>query len=98
MKPKLFEVSGVLEIFEEYTASWTYLFIPFKSVPDVDPGGWGAIPIEVTVGKTTWVTSMFPLKKSGYFIPIKKLVQKKENIKAGDKITAKYFTTRGNFD
>lgn len=42
MKPRSYSVSGILEMFEGYTANWTYLFIPFKYVPDVDPGGWGA--------------------------------------------------------
>jgi len=93
---KKYSVKGKLVMFEEYTTAWTYLFIPFDKVPDVDPGGWGSIPVEVTVGKSTWITSLFPLKKEGYFLPVKKLILKKENLRPGDTITAKYFTTRGN--
>ena len=84
-------------MFEEYTAPWTFLFIPFNKVPDVDPGGWGAVPLEVTLKKSTWRTSMFPYYKEGYFLPIKKPILKKENLKLGDKVTVKYFTTRTNF-
>lgn len=49
--------------------------------------GWGSIPVSVTVGKTTWKTSIFPDKKSGsYLLPMKAEVRKKEDISAGDTI------------
>jgi hypothetical protein len=96
-KPRIYTVTGKLVMFEEMTAPWTYLTIPLNKVPDVDPGGWGAIPVEVTVGKTTWRTSMFPLPGAKeYFLPMKKPVLKKEDLKLGDEITAEYFTTRSN--
>lgn len=89
-------MTGKLVMFEEYTAAWTYLFIPFNKVPDIDPGGWGSIPVEVAVGKSRWKTSLFPLKKEGYFLPVKKLILKNEGLHLGDAITAKYQATRGN--
>ena len=50
--------------------------------------GWGSIPVSVTVGITTWKTSIFPDKKSGlYLLPIKADVRKKENISAGDSVS-----------
>ena len=50
--------------------------------------GWGSIPVSVTVGSTTWKTSIFPDKKSGsYLLPMKAVVRKKENICAGDTIS-----------
>ena len=50
--------------------------------------GWGSIPVSVTVGSTTWKTSIFPDKKSGsYLLPMKADVRKKENICAGDTIS-----------
>ncbi len=49
--------------------------------------GWGSIPVEVTVGKTSWSTSVFPDKKSGcYLLPIKKEVRLKEDVWDGDYI------------
>ena len=90
MKNKQFSVTGKLEIFDMY-APWTYMRILPVDVPNVITGGWGSIPIEVTIGKTTWKTSMFPLpKQEAYFIPVKKQVLKKENLKAGVKATVKY--------
>lgn len=50
--------------------------------------GWGAVPVEVTLGKTTWRTSIFPDSKSGtYILPLKALVRKKEGVYEGDMVT-----------
>ncbi len=50
-------------------------FAPRKAV------GFGSIRVEVTVGKTTWRTSIFPDKKSGtYLLPTKASVRKAEGI------------------
>lgn len=50
--------------------------------------GWGSIPVSVTVGSTTWKTSIFPDKKSGsYLLPMKADVRKKEDISAGDSVS-----------
>lgn len=85
-----FSVTDILQSFEG-KAAWVYLPIDFLDVPPVPPRGWGSIPIEVTLNKTTWKTSMFPLpKKQGYFIPIKQAILKAENLKVGDKVTIKY--------
>lgn len=48
--------------------------------------GFGSIRVEVTLGASTWRTSLFPDKESGgYILPIKAAVRKAENIAAGDK-------------
>lgn len=89
MPQPIFKVTGKLEVFEG-KAAWVYLPIDFADVPPVFPGGWGSIPIEVTLGHSTWKTSMFPLRKQGYFIPVKQLILKSENLNVGDKVTVKY--------
>lgn len=48
--------------------------------------GFGAIPVAVKIGKTTWKTSIFPDKDGTYLLPLKKEVRVKENIKTGDAI------------
>ena len=48
--------------------------------------GFGSIPINVTIGKTTWKTSIFPDKEGSYLVPLKKEIRLKENIKVGDTI------------
>jgi Domain of unknown function (DUF1905) len=45
--------------------------------------GWGVIPSTVTVGGTTYTTSLFP-KNGGYLVPIKVAVQRAENVSVGD--------------
>lgn len=50
--------------------------------------GFGSIPVTVTVGETTWRTSIFPDKYSGsYILPLKASVRKKEGIEAGEQLT-----------
>jgi hypothetical protein len=50
--------------------------------------GFGSLPVEVTIGKTTWKTSIFPENKNGAFLLLLKAeVRKKENIRAGDMVS-----------
>ncbi len=44
--------------------------------------GWGMIPVEVTVGGTTWTTSLFP-RQGGYLLPVKDAVRAAEKIAVG---------------
>ncbi|MCI0542679.1 DUF1905 domain-containing protein [bacterium] len=77
-------------------AGWHFVTIPEKQSQDIKKrfgaivrakGGWGAIPVTVTLGKTSWKTSIFPDKKSGvYLLPLKAPVRKKEGILADDTI------------
>ncbi len=75
-------------------AGWQFVTIPktqskiiTKTYGDLKRG-WGSLPVLVTIGKTTWKTSIFPDKKAGaYLLPLKTLVRKKENIKLGETIT-----------
>lgn len=57
--------------------------------------GWGAVPVEVTVGETRWETSLLP-KDGGYLVPLKAVVRQREGIDAGDAVTvAMRIATRG---
>jgi hypothetical protein len=50
-------------------------------------GGFGSLPVTVTLGKTKWKTSIFPDSKSGtYLLPLKSKVRKTENVTAGETI------------
>ena len=50
--------------------------------------GWGSVPVSVTIGGTTWKTSIFPDKKVGSFVlPLKAEVRKAEGIAEGDTVS-----------
>jgi hypothetical protein len=74
-------------------ASWYYLIIPIELAGDIKDSyiwprrGFGAIPVNLTIGKTSWKTSVFPEKIGTLMLPLKKEIRVKENIKEGDLIT-----------
>lgn len=75
-------------------AGWHFVTIPKKQSEDIKKEfealshGWGSLPATITIGKTSWKTSIFPDKKEGvYLLPLKADVRKKEKISEGDKIT-----------
>lgn len=52
--------------------------------------GWGSLPVRVTIGKTSWTTSIFPDAKEGtYLLPLKAEVRKKERVGHGDVLKVK---------
>lgn len=49
--------------------------------------GWGSVRVKVSIGETTWQTSVFPSKSTGqYILPIKKEIRKKTGIGEGDDV------------
>lgn len=47
--------------------------------------GFGSVKVNVALGDSRWSTSTFPLKdKAGWFLPIKKAVQRAEELEEGD--------------
>jgi len=47
--------------------------------------GWGAIPVEVEIGATTFRTSLFP-KDERYLVPVKQSVRRAERLELGDRV------------
>ncbi len=75
------------------TAAWRFASVPqaisteIKTHFGAKRKGWGSIPVQVTVGTTTWETSIFPDKKSQtYLLPMKLAIRKKEKIMDGDTV------------
>ena len=70
-----------------------YLFVAVPAEPSRDlkvisarvTYGWGVIPVHARIGKTEWKTSLFP-KEGRYLVPIKKSVQKSENLDVGNSV------------
>lgn len=75
-------------------AAWRFLGLPSKEAGEIkerygrSAKGWGSLPVSVTVGGTTWETSIFPDKESGsYLLPLKSQVRKAEGIADTDTVT-----------
>ena len=67
--------------------SWWFVTVPDDVSDDIeerhgaDAGGFGSIKVEVTVGATTWRTSLFPSSEQrAYVLPMKKAVRTAEEL------------------
>ncbi len=74
--------------------AWRFLHVNKNASEDIKKRfgqkavGFGSIRVHVTVGKTTWDTSIFPDKKSGtYLLPTKASVRSAEAINDEDPVT-----------
>lgn len=74
-------------------AAWHFLTVPDDVSDDIEARtadvrrGFGSARVRVTVGSTTWATSVFPdSKRQAYILPVKKEVRRAEGIDAGDEI------------
>lgn len=73
-------------------APWHFVSLPADLSDDLAARsartsyGWGAIPVEVRIGDTDFVTSVFP-KDGVYILPLKIAVRQAEGFGEGDVIT-----------
>ena len=71
-------------------APWHFVTLPQDLADDIAEAtpprpGFGSVRVEVTIGSTTWQTSLFPDNRAGsYVLPIKKEVRSRERLAAGD--------------
>lgn len=73
-------------------AAWYFVTVPGELSDDIRdrprmPRGFGAVKVRVTVGGSTWDTSVFPDSTAGaYILPVKKAVRAAEGIGEGDPV------------
>lgn len=89
-----FNFQGECWLWAGEKAAWHFIRLPQEKSAEIKffnenlhekKRGWGAVRVEVTIGKTTWQTSIFPDAKSGsYLLPTKSSVRKAEGFAAGD--------------
>lgn len=72
-------------------SGWYFVNLPevesekIKENKKISKRGWGSVKVKVSIGKTSWESSIFPDKKSGtYLLPLKKEVRNKEGIQDAD--------------
>lgn len=92
-KPGHYKFEGTVSI-TDFNGTWYFITLPSDLSDEIDAatigsqGGWGSVRVTVTIGKTTWKTSLFPDKKAEAFVlPIKALVRKNEGLGDGSVVT-----------
>lgn len=70
--------------------AWFFVSLPEPIADEIEETfghrakGFGSLRVEVSVGATTWRTSIFPDNKRGtYVLPVKKAVRQAENLADG---------------
>ena len=71
-------------------AAWHFVTLPFDVTDEIDEittgrqGGFGSVKVKVTIGRTTWTTSVFPdNKRESFILPVKAAVRKAEGLAEG---------------
>ena len=84
-------------------AAWYFITLPARvsrEIRIVDAGpkrrGFGALRTEVTIGRSTWTTSVFPSSPlKAYLLPVKAAVRKAEKLEPGRMVEALLRVRRG---
>ena len=73
-------------------AAWHFVTLPEEVADEIRARfdgahrPFGSLPVEATIGATTWRTSLFADTRSGsYLLPVKADVRARERIAAGDR-------------
>ncbi len=76
--------------------SWFFFSVPEADADDIEEqhgrtaAGFGSIRVEVTIGSTTWKTSVFPsTSEKTYVLPVKKAVRQAERLEPGSSATVR---------
>lgn len=74
-------------------AAWFFVTVPPEISDDIEQqtdglrGGFGSVKVSVTVGATTWSTSLFPSSQhEAYILPVKKQVRVAEELDEDDAV------------
>lgn len=85
-----FELKRKIELVVTEKASWHMIYLPIGISRELRrlfaglEGGFGSLPVQVTIGETSWKTSIFSESKNGAFLLLLNAkVRKKEQIQAG---------------
>ncbi|KRB80526.1 hypothetical protein ASE01_01330 [Nocardioides sp. Root190] len=74
---------------EEANGAWFFVSLPFGLSDEIEaeavPGkGFGSVRVEVTIGTSTWQTSVFPsAEEKTYVLPVKKAVRVAQGLTEG---------------
>ncbi len=77
---------------EARSDSWWFVSLPAglsEEIADtpIPPRGFGSRRVRVTIGSSTWETSVFPESKGGvYVLPVKKAIRAAEGLDEGARV------------
>ena len=70
---------------------WTFISVPLEASEEIRAfsavrprAGSGSVRVSVTIGGSSWQTSVFPSENGSYVLPVKKAVRRAEGIDTGD--------------
>jgi len=82
-----------LYLWDARVDSWVFANLPEDIADEIEDAapeprrGFGAVKVEVTVGASTWRTSVFPSKQDATFVlPVKKAILKAESLAVGETV------------
>lgn len=75
--------------------AWHFITLPEAArdavkaeIEGIPRKGFGSVKVNVTIGKSTFSTSLFPAKEYGsYLLPVKAAVRRANGLQAGDSVT-----------
>ncbi len=80
---------------EATSGAWFFVSLPFDVSDEIEatagPGnGFGSVRVEVTIGGSSWRTSVFPsAERKTYVLPVKKAVRVAERLEEGAEATVR---------
>jgi len=87
-----FTLTAKVWLWQAEKAAWHFVTLPQEIAGQIKftrerRTGFGSVRVSVTIGDTSWKTSIFPAKEAdSYLLPIKAEVRKKEGITLEDEI------------
>ncbi len=96
--PPKYTAQAKIWLYPGESASWHFVTLPkdlgttIKQTYAHNRRGFGSLPVTVTIGTTTFTTSIFPDRHSGsYLLPLKASVRNKEELLLDDTITFSFY-------
>ncbi|GGM13821.1 DUF1905 domain-containing protein [Promicromonospora citrea] len=92
------EFTAPLWQWEARTDSWWFVTVPPEHSDELadlplPPRGFGSVRVRVTVGGSTWTTSVFPSDRDGgYVLPMKKKVREAERLTPDEPVAVRLET------
>lgn len=93
-KSKMFTIQGKVVRYTVEPASWYFVYIDDDTtrairVARTKTVGFQYVPVEASIGETTWRTTLFPTKEGPYLLALKAKVRQTEGIREGQSVTVR---------